>query len=172
MHRSHLPNPLRLPIRRVALASALATALIALAAMPAAARSGKLVAKEVVSPSLGKTVLANLKGHTLYGLSAETHGRFICTRSCLADWHPLVVPAGTKPKGPVTLGTIKRPEGKTQVTFKGRPLYAFAGDSKPGQANGEGFKDVGTWHAATLAASPPPPAEPQPQPEPGNPYPY
>lgn len=172
MHRPQLPNSLPLPIRRLLLGSALATALIALLVAPASARTSKLVAKEVASASLGKTVLANLKGHTLYSLSAEKNGRFICTRSCLADWHPLLVPAGTKPTGPVRLGTIKRPEGKTQVTFKGKPLYAFAGDSKPGQANGEGFKDVGTWHAATLAASPAPPAEPQPQPEPGSPYPY
>lgn len=169
MQRSQVPNPPSLPIRRLALAAALAMALVALLAAPAGARSGKLVAKEVESTSLGKTVLANLKGHTLYSLSAETNGRFICTGPCLANWHPLLVPAGTKPTGPVKLGTIKRPEGKTQVTFKGKPLYAFDGDSKPGQANGEGFKDVGTWHAVTLAS--PVPAEPQPQPEP-SPYPY
>lgn len=172
MHRPQMPTSLRLPIRRLALASALAMGLIALVAGPATARGSKLVAKEVESASLGRTVLANLKGHTLYSLSAETKGRFICTGSCLANWHPLLVPTGTKPTGPVKLGTIKRPEGKIQVTFKGKPLYAFAGDSRPGQTNGEGFKDVGTWHAATLAASPAPPAEPQPQPEPGNPYPY
>jgi predicted lipoprotein with Yx(FWY)xxD motif len=172
MRRLQVPNSPLLPFRRLLLASALATMLIALVAAPAGARTSKLVAKQVQSATLGKTVLANLKGHTLYSLSAETNGRFICTGTCLADWHPLLVPAGTKPTGPVKLGTIKRPEGKTQVTFKGKPLYAFAGDSKPGQANGEGFKDVGTWHAATLAASPMPPTEPQPQPEPGNPYPY
>ena len=67
------------------------------------------------------------------------------------------------------LGTIKRPEGKTQVTFKGLPLYTFAADTKPGEAKGEGIKDVGTWHAATLARRQTPPAEPQPA-EP--PYPY
>ena len=64
-------------------------------------------------------------------------------------WPPLLVAAGTKPNGPVKLGTIKRPEGKIQVTFKGLPLYTFDGDSKKGEANGEGIKDVGTWHAVT-----------------------
>lgn len=172
MHRLHATKPMNLSIRRALLAAALATALTALFAGPAAARGSKVVAKEIESAGLGKTVLANLKGHTLYSLSAEKNGRFICTASCLADWHPLLVPAGTKPTGPVKLGTIKRPEGKTQVTFKGRPLYAFAGDSKPGQANGEGFMDVGTWHAVTLSATAPPPSEPKPQPEPGYPYPY
>jgi predicted lipoprotein with Yx(FWY)xxD motif len=69
----------------------------------------------------------------------------------------------------VKLGTIERPDGRTQVTFKGRPLYSFSGDSKAGDVNGEGIKDVGTWHAAVTAKAPPKP-EPQPQPEP--PYPY
>jgi predicted lipoprotein with Yx(FWY)xxD motif len=81
-----------------------------------------------------------------------------------------MVPAGVKPTGPVSLGTIVRPEGKTQVTFKGLPLYSFSGDSKAGDVEGEGIKDVGTWHAATVAKSAPAPT-PQPQPE-TPPYPY
>ncbi len=136
----------------------------------AGARATKVVAKEVESATLGKTVLANLQGRTLYSLSAEKNGRFICTASCLNSWRPLTVAANVKPTGPAKFGTIKRPEGKTQVTYKGRPLYAFVGDSKPGDANGEGIKDVGTWHAATLASAAPQPSEPSPQPEPGYPY--
>jgi predicted lipoprotein with Yx(FWY)xxD motif len=54
------------------------------------------------------------------------------------------------PKGPVKLGTVRRPEGTVQVTYRGRPLYAFSGDRKPGQTKGEGFKDVGTWHAVVV----------------------
>ena len=88
------------------------------------------------------------------------------------DWLPLTVPAGTKPTGPVKLGTIERRDnGRTQVTYKGRPLYRFVGDRKRGDANGEGIKDVGTWHAAAVAATKSetaPQPEPQPQPE----YPY
>jgi len=136
------------------------------------ARATKLVAKEVESASLGKTVLANLRGRTLYSLSAEKNGRFICTGSCLSAWRPLFVPADTKPTGPVKLGTIERPEGKTQVTFKGLPLYTFTADTKRGDAKGEGIKDVGTWHAATIANPTTPPAEPQPTPEPPYPYSY
>jgi len=97
----------------------------------------------------GSTVLTANNGHTLYTLSVEKHGNFICKGSCLKTWFPLVVAAGVKPTGPVALGTVKRPDGRRQVTFGGRPLYTFDGDSRKGQANGEGFKDVGTWHAAT-----------------------
>ena len=106
--------------------------------------------KEAHSASLGKTVLTANNGLTLYTLSAEKHGTFICKGSCLKDWHPLVVAKGVKPTGPVALGTIKRPDnGLRQVSFEGRPLYSFDDDHKKGDANGEGFKDVGTWHAAT-----------------------
>ncbi|HSR94470.1 MAG TPA: hypothetical protein VLK56_06345, partial [Solirubrobacterales bacterium] len=100
--------------------------------------------------ALGKRVLTANNGLTLYSLSVEKHGNFICKGSCLKDWHPLVVAKGVKPTGPVALGTVKRPDsGLRQVTFEGRPLYTFDSDSKKGDANGEGIKDVGTWHAAT-----------------------
>jgi predicted lipoprotein with Yx(FWY)xxD motif len=115
----------------------------------ALARGGKTVAGEATARSLHKTVLTNTKGLTLYTLSGETNGRFICTGTCTKTWPPLLVAAGTKPMGPVKLGTIRRPEGKTQVTYKGMPVYTFSGDSRKGEANGEGLRDVGVWHAVT-----------------------
>lgn len=164
--RPKIPQPRPLPIR-IAL---LAVALVALV-LPAAvhATQSKRVVKERENAALEEIVLTTNKGKTLYSLSVEKHGKFICTGGCLNTWKPLLVPAGVKPKGPVKLGTVKRPDGRTQVTFKGRPLYSFNGDAKPGEANGEGLKDVGTWHAAKVSdVSSPPPA---PQPE-SPPYPY
>lgn len=146
--RSSETRPRR-PRNAVALLLALALVVGAVAVPTALARGSKTVVGEAHAPSLHKTVLTNTKGLTLYSLSVEKNGKFICTGSCTSTWIPLTVSAGTKPKGPVALGTIKRPEGKIQVTFKGLPLYTFDGDSAKGQANGEGFKDVGTWHAAT-----------------------
>jgi predicted lipoprotein with Yx(FWY)xxD motif len=160
---------------RTAAMVGLALALVAtvLAAGALAQGGTKRVAKEAQNATLGKTVLTSTSGRTLYSLSAEKKGKFICTASCLSVWHPLTVPAGVKPTGPVKLGTIKRPEGETQVTYKGLPLYRFGGDTKAGEANGEGIKDVGTWHAATAPQVAPEPApQPQPQPTPENPYPY
>jgi predicted lipoprotein with Yx(FWY)xxD motif len=124
-------------------------ALSAVAVPMALAGGSKTVAGEATAPSLHKTVLTNTQGMTLYSLSVEKNGKFVCTGSCTATWPPLLVSAGTTPKGPAKLGTIKRPEGKIQVTFKGLPLYTFDGDSAKGQANGEGIKDVGVWHAVT-----------------------
>jgi predicted lipoprotein with Yx(FWY)xxD motif len=167
MRRSAILSPMRSSIRFALLATALA-ALVGPAAA-GASQATKVVAKQAQNATLSRTILTTTKGRSLYSLSAETGGRFICTASCLATWHPLVVPAGVKPKGPVKLGTIERPDGRTQITFKGRPLYSFAGDSKTGEVNGEGIKDVGTWHAAVTSKAAPQP-EPQPQPEPTYPY--
>ena len=141
------PQPTR--IRTVGL-SLLVFALSAAAiAAGALAQGSKRVAKEAANATLGKTALTTTTGRTLYSLSVEKNGKFICTGSCLSVWHPSTVPAGVKPTGPVKLGTIERPEGGTQVTYNGRPLYRFGADSKAGEANGEGIKDVGAWHAAT-----------------------
>ncbi len=120
--------------------------LVSLFSSIASAQTSKRVVKE--AHALGHTVLTNNQGLTLYSLSVEKHGHFICTGTCVSTWIPLLVRPGVKPTGPVALGTVKRPNGKRQVTFNGRPLYTFDGDSRKGEANGEGFKDVGTWHAA------------------------
>lgn len=113
------------------------------------------VVKTATNASLGKTVLVNAQGMTLYALSAEGHGKFICTSSaCEGVWHPLTVSAGSTPSGAVSsLSVVKRPDGATQVTYKGMPLYTFAQDHSSGEANGQGVKDVGTWNAVTASTS-------------------
>jgi predicted lipoprotein with Yx(FWY)xxD motif len=156
------PRPLSI---RLALLAMAATALLAPLAVQAATKS---VVKESENASLEETVLTTNKGKTLYSLSVEKNGKFICTGGCLSLWKPLVVPKGVKPKGPVKLSTVKRPDGRTQVTYKGLPLYSFNAD-KPGEANGEGLKDVGTWHAAKASKAS---SAPAPTPPPENPYPY
>jgi predicted lipoprotein with Yx(FWY)xxD motif len=178
------PTPFRLPSPaiRIAALAILAIALtvaVGAASATAAQRAGKptkRVAKEAQNATLGETILTTTNGRTLYSLSAEKNGRFICTGSCLSIWHPLVVPTGAKPTGPVKLGIISRPDGKgMQVTYKGRPLYRFGADARAGDVGGEGIKDVGTWHAAVVptaqpAPEPQPPAESPPPYQP--PYPY
>jgi predicted lipoprotein with Yx(FWY)xxD motif len=106
-------------------------------------------------PSLGAPVLVDAQGLTLYHLSGEQNGKWICTSSaCVKVWHPLAAPASGTPSGSVgSLGTVKRPNGATQVTFKGMPLYTFVGDTKPGEAKGQGIKDVGVWSALTANGS-------------------
>jgi predicted lipoprotein with Yx(FWY)xxD motif len=143
------------------IAAALLIAFLATVSTVHAATKAVVVVKTAKSTKLGKTILVGLNGHTLYHLSVEKNGKFICTdMSCLSFWHPLVVRKGVKPAGVSGLGTVKRPDGRRQVTYRGGPLYFFVQDKKRGDVNGEGFKDVGVWHAASpkgSATSAPPP---------------
>ena len=145
-----------------AAAAVAVAAVIAIAALSSASGSTSSATTVNRGHALGKTVLVNRAGRTLYSLSAETNGRFICTGTCLSTWHPLLLRSGQKPTGAHSLSSIRRSTGQLQVTYKGKPLYTFAGDRKAGDAKGEGFKDVGVWHAAAVGGSAKAPAAQQP----------
>jgi predicted lipoprotein with Yx(FWY)xxD motif len=133
-----------------ALVAGLLAAFYAVNANGAGAGTQRVV-KTAKNKALGKTILVNLKGLTLYSLSVERHGRFICKNAaCLSLWKPLLIRKGTKPTGVTGLGTVKRPTGTIQVTYKGGPLYRFVNDRKPGDIKGNGFKDVGTWRVVVV----------------------
>ena len=102
-------------------------------------------------------ILVDAKGKSLYVFDKDTSGKIACTTGCVAIWPPLVVPTGTSaPSGVMnvtaTLGTVMRPEGTTQLTSDGRPLYTFSGDSAAGQVNGDGFAG-GIWHVAKASGN-------------------
>ena len=93
------------------------------------------------------TSLAGRDGLTLYVQIEEEGGTIVCVDDCLTNWPPLIEPvaAGADADGSL-LGTIERPEGTTQATYNGFPLYYFAGDTAEGDANGEGLG--GVWFIA------------------------
>ncbi len=128
------------------------------AAQTSSSSSSAVVVKSA-SSSLG-TILIDSQGMTLYHLSGEQNGKFICTSSaCVGVWHPLLAPSSGAPSGEVgSLGTVKRPDGTVQVTYKGTPLYTFTGDQQSGETRGQGIKDVGTWSVVTTSSSSTPPS--------------
>jgi predicted lipoprotein with Yx(FWY)xxD motif len=124
---------------------------LALVLVIAAAGAPVHVVKTAHNEQLDRTIVVKRKGLSMYSLSAETRGRFVCTDSaCLSLWKPLVIAKGKRPVGVPKLGTVKRPNGKTQVTYRGRPLYRFVEDRAPGDIGGEGFRDVGVWRVARV----------------------
>jgi predicted lipoprotein with Yx(FWY)xxD motif len=155
----------------------LAAALIAglVAAFYATRSSGagaanKRVVMTAKNATLHKTILVNRRGMSLYALSVERRGRFICTdMACLSIWKPLTVAKGVSPAGVSGLGTVNRPDGKRQVAFHGAPLYSFSGDRKRGDVKGNGFKDVGVWHVVAAGKKS---AAAAPAPAPANSSPY
>ncbi len=103
----------------------------------AAAGGGGAILK-VAHTSLG-TILETPAGLTLYYDTADTPTKIACTGSCAQAWPPLLYTGSGTPSVPGVsgLGTIKRPDGGVQVTYKGKPLYTFVSDS-PGKTTGQG----------------------------------
>ena len=119
----------------------------------ASAGGSAAVVKTATSATLHTTVLIDAQGMTLYHLSGESTGKFICTSAaCVQVWHPVTVSGAVTPSGVSSLATVKRPDGTVQVTYKGTPLYTFSSDKAAGEDNGQGVKDVGTWTAVTTEA--------------------
>jgi predicted lipoprotein with Yx(FWY)xxD motif len=120
--------------------------------------SGATVATKSIS-GVGN-VLVDSTGKVLYTNDMDTGSKIACTDQCLTEWVPLAAPSGGQPSSDDSavqskLGTVKRPDGSSQVTLGGMPLYTFVEDS-PGQATGNGFADSfgGTnfvWTAATAS---------------------
>jgi predicted lipoprotein with Yx(FWY)xxD motif len=106
------------------------------------------VVDTAVVPGLG-TILVNSSGRTLYLFTTDKQSTSTCTGGCLMAWPPLVASgnptAGSGVKASL-LGTVRNPDGSTQVTYNHWPLYTFIGDRAPGQARGQGnLTSGGYW---------------------------
>lgn len=97
-------------------------------------------------------VLVDSAGHTLYAFSGDGGGTPSCDGACAKAWPPLRdengEPQPSNGTAAARLGTVTRADGSHQVTYAGHPLYTFAGDKQPGEANGNGQSAFGgTWTA-------------------------
>ena len=99
---------------------------------------------KTVDSAKGK-VLTNDKGMTLYVFDKDSGGKSACNGPCAGNWPPLTASADAKPMGDYSV--ITREDGSKQWAFKGRPLYAWKKDNKPGDITGDGFLN-GAWHIA------------------------
>ena len=107
---------------------------------------------EVRSGRLG-AILADADGRTLYVFAADTTTESTCDDGCAKAWPPLITPGRPKAKEGVPaglLGTSRRSDGSSQVTYNGHPLYLYAGDERPGDTNGQELDQFGArWFAVT-----------------------
>ena len=111
---------------------------------PSAPATGTATALRSVG-ALGQ-ILVGGNGRTLYLFLGDAGGTSTCNGSCAQNWPPLTTigaPRATSGVLQSLLGTTKRQNGTTQVTYKGHPLYYFIVDSAPGMANGEGIDAFG-----------------------------
>jgi predicted lipoprotein with Yx(FWY)xxD motif len=123
---------------------------------PPKTASGQAASVGVSNSGIGQ-VLVNPRGHTLYLFKADQGTKSACTGACAGAWPPLLVegkPTLGKGVNASLVGTATRPEGTTQLTYNGHPLYLFAQDQKAGETNGQGVSAFGAaWFALNSAGN-------------------
>ena len=100
---------------------------------------------KVADTSKGKA-LVDSKGMTLYIFDKDSTGKSACSGTCATNWPPLMAAGDAKASG--DWGVVTRDDGMKQWAYKGKPLYTWAKDTKPGDTTGDGVAN-NTWHVAT-----------------------
>jgi predicted lipoprotein with Yx(FWY)xxD motif len=164
--RLKAPNPLRMLLAVLAVAAA-AAVLAACSSSGTSSASGSGSGSTSTSSPVattggsslktatigGATVLTNAQGFTLYSFAPDTATKSNCNGTCAQNWPPVKGPA-TASGVSGTFSTIKRADGSIQATFDGHPLYAFVGDTAPGQNKGNGLNAAGgLWHEITTSGT-------------------
>jgi predicted lipoprotein with Yx(FWY)xxD motif len=90
-------------------------------------------------------MLVDAKGMTLYTFDKDAGGKSACNGPCATNWPPLMATADAKPMASWTV--VTRDDGYKQWAYKGKPLYTWVKDTKPGDTTGDGFMN-GVWHVA------------------------
>jgi len=90
--------------------------------------------------------LTNEAGMTLYTFDSDPagSGKSVCNGPCATNWPPLLAADGASARGDYSI--ITRDDGKKQWAYKGKPLYLWVQDKKPGDRTGDGFRNV--WRTA------------------------
>jgi predicted lipoprotein with Yx(FWY)xxD motif len=127
---------------RIALCAA-----IAVAAAPAVAFAGSSTTIGSGKVKAG-TVVVNSSGLTLYSFAHDSKNKSTCYGACAKVWIPLTTKGSVVIKSgsglsQTLVGTAKRTDGTTQVTYGGHPLYHYKGDTKAGQQNGQNKNQFG-----------------------------
>jgi predicted lipoprotein with Yx(FWY)xxD motif len=88
--------------------------------------------------------LVDAKGMTLYVFDKDPAGKSVCNGGCATNWPPLAADGQMQASG--AWSVVTRDDGAAQWAYKGKPLYTWIKDAKPGDATGDGVG--GAWHIA------------------------
>lgn len=88
--------------------------------------------------------LVGPNGMTLYTFDRDAGGKSLCNGPCATNWPPLMAPAGAAASGDWSI--VTRDDGSRQWAYRGKPVYYWVKDAKPGDRTGDGFNNV--WHVA------------------------
>jgi predicted lipoprotein with Yx(FWY)xxD motif len=117
--------------------------------IPALVASVALVAAcaSMAQPAPAKVadgVLVGPNGMALYTFDKDAAGKSACNGPCAGNWPPLMAPADAAASGEWSV--VTRDDGSKQWAYKGKPVYYWSKDAKPGDHTGNGFNKV--WHLA------------------------
>jgi predicted lipoprotein with Yx(FWY)xxD motif len=134
----------------LALAAVLAVSALTGLAIAASKPTKPATVKTRTAGDLGK-IIVDGRSRTLYLFEKDKNGKSSCSGACADAWPPLLTKGKPKASGSVKaskLGTTKRSDGTTQVTYGGHPVYTFAPDkNKPGSTKGQGVDGFGAeWY--------------------------
>ena len=104
--------------------------------------TGAALSADPVKTQAGMFV--NSAGMTLYTFDKDAAGKSVCNGPCATNWPPLMAGASDKAEGNWTI--ITRDDGGKQWAYKGKPLYTWVKDQKPGDTTGDGVGKV--WKIA------------------------
>lgn len=90
-------------------------------------------------------ILTDAKGMTLYTFDRDAGGKSACNGQCAVNWPPLMASASATNSGDWTV--VTRDDGSKMWAYKGKPLYTWIKDTKPGETTGDGVAN-NTWHVA------------------------
>jgi predicted lipoprotein with Yx(FWY)xxD motif len=115
------------------------------ASAPAKKKSGSSTYVKARKTDYGR-ILTDGKGRALYLFAKEKTTRSECYGACAKAW-PVFYAKG-KPKAgkgleQKLLGTTKRADGRSMVTYNGHPLYYYVTDTKPGQVTCQNVVEYG-----------------------------
>ena len=119
---------------------ALASGLCCLLALTALAQTAPPISADTAK---GKA-LVDINGMTLYVFDRDGKGKSNCNGQCAVNWLPLIGDTDAQADG--SFSFISRDDGRKQWAYKGKPLYTFVKDKKPGDATGDGVNHI--WHIA------------------------
>lgn len=120
------------------------TALFAAVSMLALTLSGCALFGGAVPTKVANGALVDGRGMSLYTYDKDSGGKSACVAGCAKNWPPLSATAADRAAGDYTI--ITRDDGSLQWAYKGRPLYTWIKDTKPGDRTGDGWNKV--WSLA------------------------
>ena len=112
---------------------------------PSAATAATATVSASVNAKLGQ-ILVDGNGRTLYLFEADKGASSTCYGACASYWPPLLtggMPVAGTGVNASMLGTTKRTDGTTEVTYGGHPLYYVVTDHNPGDASGQAVTNFG-----------------------------